>query len=172
MTRKIVYVMCGIAFSGKSTVARRVADAFAIPLVSLDAINDERGFDGGNVIDDDEWERTSHIAMDRLDAHLATGRSALVDDTFAFRFLRERAAAVAARHDADFRILLVATPMETIQARRRANDATRERMGLSDAVFDDHVVRFHWPDPAEPVLRRESEADVARFLEEGRARHG
>ncbi|GGK19843.1 ATP-binding protein [Salinarimonas ramus] len=173
MTRDtpIAYAMCGLAFSGKSTLARRLAETFSIALISLDAINDERGFDGGNVVDDDEWERTSHIAMERLDGHLSAGRSAIVDDTFAFRFLRERCAAVAARHGADFRVLLVETPLDEIQARRRANDVTRERMALSDAVFDDHVSRFQFPDPDEPVVRLASPDDVARFLAAEGARH-
>ncbi|WP_372425550.1 AAA family ATPase [Salinarimonas chemoclinalis] len=170
--RPIAYAMCGLAFSGKSTIARLIARELGLALVSLDAINDERGFDGGNVVDDSEWERTSHIAMGRLAEHLAAGRSAIVDDTFAFRFLRDRCAAVAAAHGAGFRILHVETPLETIQARRRANDATRERMGLSDTVFDDHVARFQGPEPDEPVIRLASPEDLARFLEEASAGPG
>ncbi|MGP9821890.1 AAA family ATPase [Salinarimonas sp. NSM] len=168
----IAYAMCGLAFSGKSTIARLIARELAIPIVSLDAINDERGFDGGNVVDDSEWERTSHIAMERLAAHLAAGRSAIVDDTFAFRFLRERCAAVAAAHGAASRILHVETPLDTIRARRRANDVSRARMGLSDAVFDDHVARFQGPEPDEPVIRLASPEDLARFLEEANAGPG
>ncbi|MGJ3262115.1 MAG: AAA family ATPase [Salinarimonas sp.] len=168
----IAYAMCGLAFSGKSTIARTIARALALPLVSLDAINDERGFDGGNVVDDSEWERTSHIAMERLAGHLAAGRSAIVDDTFAFRYLRERCAEVAARHGAGYRILLVETPLAEIQARRRANDVTRERLALSDAVFDDHVARFQPPEPDEPVVRLAAPADVARFLAQARSPAG
>ncbi|WP_052341645.1 ATP-binding protein [Salinarimonas rosea] len=166
----IAYAMCGLAFSGKSTIARTIAQALKIDIVSLDAINDERGFDGGNVVDDSEWERTSHIAMERLAGHLAAGRSAIVDDTFAFRFLRDRCAAVAARHGAGFRILMVETPLPEIEARRRANDLTGERMGLSDAVFDDHVARFQGPEPDEPVVRLAAPEDVDRFLAEARTR--
>ena len=37
--------MCGLAFSGKSTVARKVAAALDVELISYDAINAARGFD-------------------------------------------------------------------------------------------------------------------------------
>jgi predicted kinase len=41
-----VYAMCGVAFSGKSALARRIADELSIPLISIDAINHERGVFG------------------------------------------------------------------------------------------------------------------------------
>jgi predicted kinase len=40
-------------------------------------------------------EETSAIAMDRLRQYLGEGKSAVVDDTFSRRFLRDRCKAVA-----------------------------------------------------------------------------
>jgi hypothetical protein len=85
-----VFAMCGIAFAGKSTVARRVASALELNLISLDAINAERGLSGGEGIPDARWEETSFVAMDRLRKCLEQGRGAVVDDTFSHRFLRNR----------------------------------------------------------------------------------
>jgi tRNA A37 N6-isopentenylltransferase MiaA len=45
-------VLCGLAFSGKSTIARRVAAELGAELISYDAIHAARGFDGGTVMDD------------------------------------------------------------------------------------------------------------------------
>ena len=42
-----VYAMCGLAFSGKSSAARIVAGELGAELISLDAINAERGLSGG-----------------------------------------------------------------------------------------------------------------------------
>jgi hypothetical protein len=42
-----VYAMCGVAFSGKSTLARRIAGQLFIPLISLDAINHAVVFKSG-----------------------------------------------------------------------------------------------------------------------------
>ena len=89
MTSELI-VLCGLAFSGKSTIARRIAAETAAELISLDAINAERGFDGGSAIDDSEWEKTSLISVARACAALATGRTVVVEDTFSHRFLRER----------------------------------------------------------------------------------
>lgn len=169
MPRLTAYATCGLAFSGKSTIARRLAADLDLALISLDAINDERGFDGGAVIDDSEWERTSLISMERLAAALAAGRSALVDDTHAMRVLRDRARRVAQAHEARFVLVHVETPLETIQARRRHNDETRARMAITDAVFDDHVARFEPPEPDEPLVRIASDAELEAFLAAERA---
>jgi shikimate kinase len=40
---QMVYAMCGLAFSGNSTVAAIMARELGIELISLDAINSERG---------------------------------------------------------------------------------------------------------------------------------
>jgi len=65
-----VYAMCGLAFSGKSSVAAILTRDLEAQLISLDAINDERGLRGGEGMSDRQWEETSAIAMDRLGALL------------------------------------------------------------------------------------------------------
>jgi len=56
-----VYAMCGLAFSGKSTAARTVARELGLALICLDAINDERGLDGGKGIPDSDWGEATVI---------------------------------------------------------------------------------------------------------------
>ena len=73
MTPELI-ALCGMAFSGKSTIARRVAGDLEAELISCDAINAARGFDGGKVVADSEWEKTSLMAAARAGAVLASGR--------------------------------------------------------------------------------------------------
>src|SRR5262245_61954654 len=133
-----VYAMCGLAFSGKSTLARRIADDLSIRLISLDTINHERGLRGGEGMSIAQWEETSAIAMDRLRQCLREGRSAVVDDTFSRRFLRDRCKAVAFEFAAKFTIVFVDTPVEDIRSRRSANYQSPTRHHVRDDVFDDH----------------------------------
>ncbi len=109
--------LCGLAFSGKSTIARQVAQELDAELVSCDAINAERGFDGGKAMDDGEWEKTSLMAAARAGAALADGRGVVVDDTFSHRFLRDRFRAVAGAAGVPFVLLFVDTPLAVIEAR-------------------------------------------------------
>src|SRR5262245_53567224 len=106
-----VYAMCGLAFSGKSTIARRLVSELGVELISLDRINEERRLHGGEGMSDARWEETSFIAMARLRVLLREGKSVVVDDTFSHRFLRERCKQVSDECRARFLILFVETPL-------------------------------------------------------------
>lgn len=166
---RTVYAMCGIAFSGKSMAARTVARELGLALISLDGINEERGLDGGKGIPDAQWEQTSFIAMDRLRELLGAGRSVVVDDTFSHRFLRDRCRRVAEDHGCRFVILFMDTPLDVIEARRRANASDPVRGSIEDTVFNRHRDRFQFPTDDEPVVRLKSDGDLVAWIERERA---
>ncbi|GAB3386856.1 hypothetical protein GCM10027568_05800 [Humibacter soli] len=47
---RVLVAMCGLSFSGKSTFARALAKELDADIVSFDAINEERGLNGGDGI--------------------------------------------------------------------------------------------------------------------------
>jgi predicted kinase len=165
-----VYAMCGVAFSGKSTLAGRIADGLSIPLISLDAINHERGLRGGEGMSVAQWEETSAIAMDRLRQRLREGKSAVVDDTFSRRFLRDRCKAVALEFGAEFTIVFVDTPIEEIRSRRAANNQRPTRHHVQDRVFEEHYKTFQFPTADEPVVRVAEGFDLPSWLTQEAAR--
>jgi hypothetical protein len=58
-----VCAICGLAFSGKSSAARGIVRELGADLISLAAINDKRGLDGGKGVTDAQWEETNFMAM-------------------------------------------------------------------------------------------------------------
>lgn len=163
---RTVYATCGLSFSGKSTAARTLAHRLGAELIALDTINHERGLRGGDGIPDSEWEKTSAIAMARLADTLRAGRSAVVDDTFSHRFLRDRCRRVAEEGGARFVLLFLDTPVETIAARRAANRAAPVRHEVRDDVFEHHRARFQFPGDDETPVRVTSPAEFDEWLAE------
>lgn len=147
-----VYAMCGLAFSGKSTIARRLVSELGVELISLDRINEERRLHGGEGMSDAQWEETSFIAMARLRVLLREGKSVVVDDTFSHRFLRERCKQVSDECRACFLILFVETPLSTIRERRIANAVAPTRSHIRDDVFEHHCARFQFPESTEQYV--------------------
>jgi predicted kinase len=164
-----VYAMCGLAFSGKSTVAQTVKRELGIELISLDAINAERGLQGGEGVPDKQWEETSLMAMDRLRALLRERHSVVVDDTFSHRFLRERCKGVADECGCRFLIVFLDTPLVEIEARRAANNLNPVRHHIRDDVFRHHRDRFQYPNDDELVVRIAHDGDLECLLR--RERH-
>jgi predicted kinase len=164
-----VYAMCGLAFSGKSSVAAILMRELRTELISLDAINHERGLRGGEGIPDRQWKETSLIAMDRLRVLLQRGRSVVVDDTFSHRFLRDRCKKVADECGSRFLIVFIDTDLLEIEARRAANYRNPIRHHIRDEVFQHHRDRFQFPADDEPVVRITSGGDVEQLLSRERA---
>ena len=163
MARELI-ALCGLAFSGKSTIARRVAGELDHALISYDAINAARGFDGGTVIADTEWEKTSMAAAVQARATLAAGRGVLIDDTFSHRFLRERFRKLSKSVGVPFVLLFVDTPLAIIEARIAGNARTGARAHIAPDVFAHHCDRFQFPDVDERAVRLADEADLDRWL--------
>lgn len=147
-----LYLLCGLAFSGKSTLGARLAERTGATIVSLDEINAERGLDGGAGIPDAEWLRTHHEALARLDALLAAGRSVVLDDTNCFRFLRDAYREVAARHQVSATVVVLDVPLDVVRARMRENERSGARAAVTDAVLEELVAKFEWPDEDEIVV--------------------
>jgi predicted kinase len=161
--------MCGLAFSGKTTVSKRIASALGLARISLDEINHARGLDAAAGLSDAEWEVTSHMAMDQVSALLAAGQSVIVDDTFSHRFLRERLRSVAKQHGASFRILFLDVPRAVCEARIRHNRSEGGRSDLFDNVFQHHADRFQRPQPDEAPTRLASEVEVDDWIAQVKA---
>jgi predicted kinase len=163
MARELI-ALCGLAFSGKSTIARRVAVELGHALISYDAINAARGFDGGKAIADQEWEKTSLQAAEEATATLVAGRGVVIDDTFSHRFLRERFAKLAESVGVPFVLLFVDTPLSVIEARIAENARTGARAHIAPDVFAHHRDRFQFPDADEKPVRLIGTADLDRWL--------
>jgi predicted kinase len=145
VTRPKLFAMCGLSFSGKTTLARAVARLAGAEYVSLDDINEERGLRGGEGVPVEEWERTSALAIERMGRLFDAGRDVVLDDTLCFRWLRERYAAVADRHGAMFVLIYVSTPLPEIHRAMAENEALPRREPILPGVFEEHVRSFEPP---------------------------
>jgi predicted kinase len=149
---KTLYLMCGLSFSGKTTLARKIVERLQCAYISLDNINAERGLWGGDGIPIEEWERTHALARERLATWMVTGKDVVVDDVNNFRWLRERWRAAARSSCYHTVVIYLNIPHTELATRRRANQATAERKGITEAVWAKHVSNFEPPAADEHVL--------------------
>ena len=163
-TVQTVFATCGLAFSGKTTLAERLAEALGIPRISLDDINTERDLDGGEGMTDVQWEETSAIAVERLGRILASGQSVVLDDTLSHRFLRDRYREAAKNAGADFVLLFIDTALAEIADRIEKNRKRPLRHNIENSVFAAHRDRFQPPTEDERPVRLASKPDIEVFL--------
>ncbi len=147
-----LYIMCGLAFAGKTTVARALAGRLDGAVVSLDEINAARGLRSGEGVPVEEWERSHRVAAAEADALLARGTAVVIDDTGCFRWLRERYREGARRRGHDVVVVFVDAPEAEARRRLLENAATGRRHGVRVEVFDAHARSFEPPDADEPAV--------------------
>ncbi len=152
MTGQLV-LLCGRSFSGKSTVASFLADSLPGSVVSLDAINEERGLHGGQGIPLSEWARTNELARQRVAAQLYEGATVIVDDTSSPRFLRDEWRSTCASAGAPMVLVFVDTSDEVIGQRLLANRVASNRRDVTDEVMATHAAGFEPPEDAERTVR-------------------
>jgi predicted kinase len=184
----MLVLMCGTAFSGKSTFARALAAEIHGLIVSLDEINERRGLWGGDGIPVEEWQRTHQIATAEVRAHLlgagadsradaesgagaessarvgAGARRVVVDDTSSLRFLRDGWRGLAAELGVGFALIYLDVDHATIRRRLAENRVGRGRRDVADVVLEEHLAGFEPPAEDERAVRVGSVDDLVQVL--------
>lgn len=115
--RPTALLLCGLPFSGKSSLARALAaDGYSV--ISLDAINNERGFGlHGESVPGAEWMTTHGIALERLRTEISRGSNVVWDDTNYAAWIRDPIFEAALEAGAMPVIVFVDTPAEIVKQR-------------------------------------------------------
>jgi len=163
---KRLFMMCGMPFAGKTTLAARLSARLGAGRIGLDEINAERSLpDGGTGLPVEEWERTRRIALARLDEMMRTGRDVVLDDTCCFRWLRDGYREVAERNGYESFVVFLDIPLEELERRRADNDLRGRREQMKDEVFEAVRRSFEVPQADENTLRFGRGDDLDRWLE-------
>jgi predicted kinase len=165
ITVNTLYLMCGLAFSGKTTLAKVIVDRLHCHCISLDEINAERGLGhGGDGIPIAEWENTHHIAMEKMTGWMKSGQDIVLDDTSNLRWLRNRYRTFSGQHGYKTRLIYSDVPVELIRQWMQANLAANERHGIRPDIFSEHLRTFEPPQPDEDTLVYRPEQELHNWV--------
>jgi predicted kinase len=160
----MLILMCGLPFSGKSTLARAIVEYTVCGYVSLDAINKERGLGfGSDGIPVEEWERSHSVALERLRDRLPEG-DVILDDTCCYRWIRDRYRALAAKIGVPTRVIYLDIPAAVISQRMQANRVAGDRRNIRSEIFKQVLDTFETPGGDENVIVFDGSASVHEWL--------
>lgn len=145
-TRPTLYILCGLPFSGKSTVACAIAARTGGVIVSFDELHAEHGDELSRTRDTPAvWQAIRELAGERAAVALRRGLSVICDNTNFRVAHRDALRAVATAANARALVVCVDTPLSVIAARRARNRLAGGRDDIADADLD--YVRERWQPP-------------------------
>jgi predicted kinase len=165
VSQPYVYLLCGLPFAGKTTLARALEEWLGAIRVALDEINTERGiWNEETGLSSEEWAATYQEAYRRMATVLSRGKSVIDDSTNFTREQRDRVRSVADQHHAHTAVIFVDVPVPEVRRRWQENRRTPMRADVRDEDFAQVLEHFDSPTPEEHVLRYDGTMSVGDWV--------
>ena len=158
-----LFIMCGLPFSGKTYLSKKIAERFGIKRISYDELWKEIHDNEGR---DPNWEALCSIAEARIAAELKAGRSVVYDTLNDTKGNRDKLRMVAKDAGGKATVIYTKTSRELFEKRRATARTTGERLSVSEENFTQAFARFEEPTTDEVVIIRQPEEGVDVWLEQ------
>ena len=159
-----LYIMCGLAFSGKSTLGRKIAEYYSADLVSFDKLWVEKDKEKPVPKNAEGWRYIRDVAQERVLAHLKAGKSVVYDDNNPRKEHREELKKVAKEAGVTAVVIYLDTPLDIIRAREKANRASQDRHDVEPENFEKVLKDMEVPTTDEDVIIFTPEMNMGDFI--------
>jgi predicted kinase len=154
-------IMCGLPYSGKSILAKKIAEQRKYALIAYDTLWNEIAREQGKSPDGD---LVLDIANERVKANLTKGMTTVYDTLHTRRDWWDRVVSIATACGARHRIVYLKTPPETIMERYRANSQTGARHQIALAVLQGEIDKCEPPEPPESFVEFSPQDDLDEWV--------
>ena len=160
-----LYIMCGLAFSGKSTLARKIAEHTNSKLIAFDKLWVEKDKDQPVPKGAEGWRFIRKVGQDEVTKAIQEGNSVVYDDNNVRFEHREELREIARRLGAEDVVIYLNTPLELIREREATNRETGERHEVEPTNFQTVLEQLEPPISNENVLEFKPNTNVEEFLD-------
>lgn len=156
--------MCGVGFSGKSTLSQKISEYLHVPLVSQDGLFFEKK--GELNIDEDDgeqWRMLLKMCQARIKGYLLAGESVVFDNVNLKKEHRDELKSMAEEAGAETIIIYLATPEKLLNERQERNKLTKEHHEVKQEYLDDARKQLEIPTEQETnvfVFTPETNLDI------------
>jgi predicted kinase len=148
-----LYLLCGLPFAGKTTLAQELVNRLGFMHIDIDQINTSLGVGlHASPISPVEWDRTYNEAYKRLEDALNSRQTVIFEGANYTKELRNRLRAIADRQDAITQVIFVEISMSEARQRLLDNRKTQQRHDVRDDNFALVATDFELPTKDERVI--------------------
>ncbi len=162
--KPVLYIMCGQAFSGKSTLAKEIAKFASATLISQDAIWFEKEEEAKTLVQKPDYHAVLEISKQKVRKALRLGTSTVFDNTNAGFKHREEFRQIANECDAESVVVYLNTSAKELAKRQENNRITKERHDVNEEDLQKVRDKFQVPTSKENVLSYLPNENVSDWL--------
>jgi predicted kinase len=164
-----LFILCGEAFSGKSTLARQITDRYEAEIVGRDriyfALNSMLALEDTPENDDDAlWKNLWPLAVQGVRNQLLLDKSVVFDDNCLYLSQREELRSVAKICNAQSILIYLNVPKAILQERKKRNKITNERHDVPSAWLEEDTGVFERPIQDEAPLTYDSDIETEKWF--------
>lgn len=157
--------MCGLPFSGKTTLAKKVAERTGAKLIAFDRVWEDKKSELNPDLDKvEEWKTILNEAHKRIKETLLTNKSVVYDDTSVRKEHREALRAFAKQSKALFVIVYLNTSMAEIKKREANNRISKNRHEVVSINFEKALVQWQTPVGEEGFVEYKPDIDLDEWF--------
>lgn len=163
-----IYIMCGLPFSGKTTLSKAISEHQGIPRVSFDetwlAVEKEKGSIPGTG-DTERGQYVNETCEEIAQNHLCEGKSVVYDNLGHSLFERNKMKNLAKQVNAEAKIIFIDVSKEEVIKRRGHNLTTQQRAQVTDFNFNNALEAFEPPTFQEMALIYKPDQNMEAWIE-------
>ena len=166
MPKPTLYIMCGLPFSGKTTLARALANKCGFVHLDLDALARAKSLFPEEGINNEQWGRMFKELYQQVTILLNSGKSVIFDAVNYDRIGRDRLRTIAQQSDSSVHVIYIHLPLQEIEQRRQVNQADPQRPPVRDKDFVELAVEFEIPTLEENLLVYDGTQSIAEWIKQ------
>lgn len=153
-----LYILCGEAFSGKSTLSKKIAEHFDTKIVGRDEIYfaTEKILALENTPDEDDdslWKNMWPLVLQGVKNQLLLGNSVVVDDNCLYLKERNELRSIAKETGVQSTLIFLDIPTEVLKERKEQNKISKTRHDVPSAWMTEDSELFERPTETEnPIV--------------------
>lgn len=154
MTKPTHYLLVGLPYSGKTTLAQELVKLGNFAHINIDQLKWDRGYTrvGDDDVPDQVWNEIFATADQLLITHLQLGVNVANEYAWITRAWRDRARQVATSVGIETKVIYLQLPRATILERWQANSIARNRFHWPEKEMQDIFHDFEEPTDKENVI--------------------
>lgn len=152
MIKPTLYIMCGLAFAGKSTLARKISEQTGSKLIAFDKLWLEKDKKHPIPKGVEGWKFIRKVGQDEIAKALSEGNSVVYDDNNVRFEHRDELREVARKFGARAVVVYLNTPLELVREREAINKTTGQRHDVEPENFNVVLEQFQIPTTQENVM--------------------